>query len=236
MFLKKSSMLITTWAFFCLPVLAQIESRQADIRGGDRDRGKCTIEVDVDGSAEVVLSGSTGRLRTLSGQPAHWRRLECTDSLPRNPIDFRFRGIDGRGHVELVRDPSDNRGVAVVHIDDYKGGREGYTFDLEWRGSSGDWGSGNNGGRRESRGRVDRWNSEHLKIVSAAYGAGREFRDVTGSVRRWVRQDRLDIRIDNETLGIDPAPDRRKELRITYVYAGETRTINIREGDRCVIP
>ncbi len=102
-------------------------------KGGD---GKCTIEVDVDGVAEVEVSGDMGLLRTLEGQTAVWRRFECNGPLPRNPGEFRFRGIDGRGNVSLVRDPRGNRGLAVVRIEDPKGGREGYTFDLEWRGSS----------------------------------------------------------------------------------------------------
>jgi len=109
-------------------------------RGGD---GKCTIEVDVDGAAEVEVSGDMGFLRTLAGQTAVWRRFECNGPLPRNPGEFRFRGIDGRGNVYLVRDPRSNKGRAVVRIEDRKGGREGYTFDLEWRGSSGVWREGN---------------------------------------------------------------------------------------------
>lgn len=103
-------------------------------RGGD---GKCTIEVDVDDAAEVEVSGDVGVLRTLEGQTAVWRRFECNGPLPSNPGDFRFRGIDGRGNVYLVRDPRSSRGRAVVRIEDPKGGREGYTFDLEWRGSTG---------------------------------------------------------------------------------------------------
>jgi len=110
-------------------------------RGGD---GKCTIEVDVDGAAEVEVSADMGLLRTLEGQTAVWRRFECNGPLPRNPGEFRFRGIDGRGNVYLVRDPRNSRGRAVVRIEDRKGGREGYTFDLEWRGSSsGVWREGN---------------------------------------------------------------------------------------------
>lgn len=101
--------------------------------GSRGDNGKCTIEVVVDDVAEVEISGDMGRLRTLSGQPAEWRRLECSDPLPQRPAEFRFIGVDGRGRVELVRDPRDNRGRAVVRIEDTKGGREGYTFDLEWR-------------------------------------------------------------------------------------------------------
>jgi hypothetical protein len=112
------------------------QSRRASIVGnGNGDQGKCTIEVDVDQSAEVEIRGDSGRIRTLSGQPATWRRFECTGPIPRNPTDFRFRGIDGRGRQQLVGDPRQS-GVAVVRIDDPKGGREGYTFDLEWRGGT----------------------------------------------------------------------------------------------------
>lgn len=114
---------------------------RAAIRGGGGDRGKCTAEVEVDGVAEVGIRGDTGEIRTISGQPASWRRLECTGQLPANPGEFRFRGIDGRGRQELAADPRNNRGLAVVRIEDPQGGREGYTFDLEWRGGSG-WGAG----------------------------------------------------------------------------------------------
>jgi hypothetical protein len=96
---------------------------------------KCTIEVDVDGVADVEVRGDTGWIRTLQGQPSRWVRFECTSAIPRNPADFRFRGIDGRGDVRLIREPGSN-GAAVVRIQDPKGGREGYTFDLEWSGNS----------------------------------------------------------------------------------------------------
>jgi hypothetical protein len=119
--------------------------------GSRGDRGKCTIEVNVDEVAEVEIYGDSGRLRTLAGQPSEWRRLECSDPLPRNPSDFQFTGVDGRGRVELVRDPRRNGGVAVVRIEDPKSGREGYTFDLEWRGSSG--GYGRDGSGRDGYGR-----------------------------------------------------------------------------------
>lgn len=99
-------------------------------RGGD---GKCTIEVNVDDGAIVEISGSHGRLITTAGRPAEWRRFVCNQPLPSYPADFRFRGIDGRGSQTLLRDPMTNRGVAVIRIDDPRPGREGYTFDLEWR-------------------------------------------------------------------------------------------------------
>jgi hypothetical protein len=99
--------------------------------GGQADHGKCTIEVVVDGSAQVEVRGNSATLRTISGQPAQWRRFECNAPMPPNPGNFRFSGVDGRGRQQLVRDPRQG-GVAVVQIDDPEGGAEGYTFDLMW--------------------------------------------------------------------------------------------------------
>ena len=127
--------------YFIAPALAGIAlfanaqsiSRRASITGGgDRDRGKCTIEIVVDSVAEVEVRGDSAVLRTLGGQPAEWRRFQCNTPMPQNPIGFRFSGIDGRGRQTLLRSPGGNS-PAVVRIEDPQGGREGYTFDLEWR-------------------------------------------------------------------------------------------------------
>lgn len=130
------------WAVLATAILglhAQVpdQIRQATIRGSRGTSGKCTIEVRVDISAEVDVYGNAGRLRTLAGQPATWTRMECTDPLPYNMSDFRFRGVDGRGQVKLAQDPRNNNGMAVIRIDDPKSGSEGYTFDIEWSGASG---------------------------------------------------------------------------------------------------
>ena len=127
---------------------AQGQSIRANIRGGGGGDGKCTFEVVVDGAAEVQIRGDQGSLRTLSGEPARWVRLDCNQALPSNPSDFRFQGIDGRGRQDLVRDPRNNRGAAVVRIEDPKGGSEGYTGDIMWRGGNGggNWGPGPGGG------------------------------------------------------------------------------------------
>jgi hypothetical protein len=118
------------------------------VGGGSGDRGKCTIEVVVDGAADVEIRGDQGVIKNISGRPAEWRRFECSASLPANPADFRFAGIDGRGRQQLVRDPR-NGGVAVVRIEDPNGGSEGYTFDLIWGGANnpGRGPGGNNPGR-----------------------------------------------------------------------------------------
>ena len=123
---------------------AQTYSRRATAMSGvSRDRGKCTIEVVVDGAAEVEVRGDTANLRNLAGQPPQWRRFECNGPLPPNPVDFRFAGVDGRGSQQLIQDPR-NGGVAVVRIEDPQSGSEGYTFDLFWSNPRG--GGNRNGG------------------------------------------------------------------------------------------
>lgn len=123
-----------------LPLAAQNQERQATLNGGGGDTGSCTIEISVDGVTEVEIRGDRASLRTLSGQPAQWRRFECTSRMPSNPADFKFSGVDGRGRQQLVREPQ-NGGATVVRIEDPAGGSEGYTFRLEWRGGS-DFGAG----------------------------------------------------------------------------------------------
>jgi hypothetical protein len=119
-------------AAVALPLSAQTAQRRATIvGGGSRDGGKCTIEVVVDGAAEVEIRGDTAFLRNLKGQTPQWRRFECTGVMPPNPGDFRFAGVDGRGNQRLVRDPR-NGGAAVVQIQDSGNGSEGYTFDIFW--------------------------------------------------------------------------------------------------------
>jgi len=110
---------------------AQTFERRAMLRGGDPNHGKCTIEVVVDGAADVEIRGDNAVLRNLSGQPAQWRRFECTAPLPANPGDFHFSGVDGRGRQQLIRDPRSG-GVVVVRIEDPDHGADKYKFDLTW--------------------------------------------------------------------------------------------------------
>ena len=126
---------------------ANAQTRKAAITGGgDAANGKCTVEVMVDGAAQVQVRGDTATLKNLNGQAPQWRRFECTSPMPANPADFRFAGVDGRGRQTLVRDPRNNRGTAVVQLEDPDSGAEGYTFDLFW-GSGPGYSSGFQGDR-----------------------------------------------------------------------------------------
>lgn len=167
------------------------ETRRAEIRGGGGD-GKCTIEVEVDDVAEVEIRGDTANLRTRSGQRAVWRRFVCNQVMPMRPDNFQFRGIDGRGRQELVRAPG-NGGGAVIQIQDSKGGSEGYTFDVEWRGGSGGaWDNGdnrnrgNNGNRNRGNGNGAGWgNGNNGSGWNGAAGSTFNFRgDGNGNFNR----------------------------------------------------
>lgn len=128
----------------------QTMQRRANISGGGGpDRGRCTVEVVVDGAAEVEIRGDNAVLRDLSGQSPQFRRFECTGPLPANGANFRFTGVNGRGSQELVRAPQ-NGGPAVIRIQDREGGAGSYTFELAW----GEMLRG--GGDRDGRGGDDR--------------------------------------------------------------------------------
>ena len=74
---------------------ASAQSAMIDARmSGGGGNGKCTFEVSVQGSAEVQIRGSQGRLVTLSGSPAQWRRLDCNQPLPSNPANFKFYDVE----------------------------------------------------------------------------------------------------------------------------------------------
>jgi hypothetical protein len=99
--------------------------------GGGFDRGKCRVEVLVDGRAQVEVRGDNAILRNQAGQMPQWRRFECTGMMPFNMGDFHFAAAHGRGNMRLVQDPR-NGGAAVVEINDPQGGADVYAFDLIW--------------------------------------------------------------------------------------------------------
>ena len=130
-FMASRSILVTMALAAIGTALSAQPRKMTSVGGAAPDRGKCTVEVVVDGSAEVEIRGDTATLRNLGGASPQWRRFECTGPLPANPGEFRFEAVDGRGRQQLLRDPR-NGGSAVARIDDPSGGAEGYTFDIVW--------------------------------------------------------------------------------------------------------
>jgi len=223
---------------FHAPAWAQ--SRQANITGSS-GTGKCTFEVTLTGNnavAEVEISNNRGFLKTVSGQRPQWRRLVCNQPLPRNPNNFRFRGIDGHGKQYLVGDPNSNGGTAVVRIENNRNGNEGYTGDILWDGGGnsggGNWnnGGGNNNndwGNNNNNGNWGNNNSGSWTVQNAQYGTSNRNRNVTTNVRRLANGP--NFRVTNDNMGGDPAVGADKTLRITArAPNGTVRTFNYSEG------
>lgn len=115
---------------------AQTYQRRANIVGGNREFGRCSVEMIVDGAAEIQIRGDNASVRNLRGQSPQIRRFECSAAMPANPAEFRFNGTQGRGRQELVGEPRD-KGAAVIRIEDPEGGANVYAFEIMWRNSFG---------------------------------------------------------------------------------------------------
>ena len=121
------------------PLGAETTTRRAMITGA-RGPASCTIDVNVDHSAEIEVRGDTANLTTTGGQPAYWRDFRCNAPLPDTPRDFRIARVNGRGRVTLLKEPRHNRGSAVIHIIDPQGGRGGYSIHVSWSEGNHGWG------------------------------------------------------------------------------------------------
>jgi len=79
-------------------------------------------------------------------------------------------------------------------------------------------------------------NSGTLQIMQAFYGApGRQI-DVSQRLQGMVSSDGLRIRVNNDSMGSDPAPNTRKQLYVVYGYRGQQRSVTVDENNDLRIP
>ena len=64
-----------------------------------------------------------------------------------------------------------------------------------------------------------------LKIISAVYGSGRTFTDVTARVNTLLNQSPNGFRARPGRMLVDPTPDATKILVIVYEYKGQQHTL-----------
>jgi len=118
--------------------------------------------------------------------------------------------------------------------------REGSTVDGSqfsgWGG--GNWGNGGwNGGWGNSGNNGGNWNnSGSLNINRATYGDGNRSKDVTGRLQSYARDGYVDVNVDNDSMGGDPAPGSRKSLWVSFTVNGRQQQARVNEGDRLRIP
>ncbi len=193
--------------------------------------------------------------RRRRGDDGQYQILEARYGVAQGNVDVTDRLKQLARRDRLVKIENDLFGVdpaygIVKTLRIYARDRTGALVTFEYR--EGDyidgaqftgWGGGNWGRRRRNGGwgrdgdRADRAHRGGLQIARATYGIGRQSRDVTDRVRSLVRGDQLDIQVDNQTFGIDPAPGIRKFLDIVYSWNGRTQQeMRVREEDRLSIP
>lgn len=75
-----------------------------------------------------------------------------------------------------------------------------------------------------------------LRITRAVYGAGDRTIDVTEQVRAQVRDGRLNMPVQNDTMGGDPAFNRPKELTVWYTLGDRPGQVTVNENGLLQIP
>jgi Peptidase family M48/DnaJ-like protein C11, C-terminal len=74
-----------------------------------------------------------------------------------------------------------------------------------------------------------------LQILSARYGAGNRFNDVGQRLQSRVQNDRLDLDVNNSSMGGDPI-SQAKTLQVRYQFDDRTYDVTVRENERLSIP
>lgn len=75
-----------------------------------------------------------------------------------------------------------------------------------------------------------------LRILNATYGVHGHSTDVTTRLQGMVQNDRLSVRVSNDSMGGDPAPEHKKRLEITYTWRGRQQRVSSAEGETLTIP
>ena len=75
-----------------------------------------------------------------------------------------------------------------------------------------------------------------VRILRAYYGAEGQFTNVTDVLRSQIDDGRIYLRVDNNSMGGDPLPGRRKWLRVLYLYDGQRRNIVVDEKTDLRLP
>ena len=78
--------------------------------------------------------------------------------------------------------------------------------------------------------------SGNLRIMRAQYGADFRYVDVTDRLNALIQGDQLRLRVNNNSMGGDPATDRRKRLTVVYIFDGQEFRTRVNEKDVLNLP
>lgn len=163
----------------------------------------------------------TDRLRELAARDERFRLSNSTFGVDPHPGQVKVLRIHARG-------PRGSRTFEYV-----EGGLvDGAQFS-GWRGGGwgqGDWDGGWGGSGGSNSGQSG------LVILRAEYGVGGRRVDITNRLQMRVVGNRLNVRVNNDLAGTDPADGRPKELRVRYRINGREERRTVPEGQRLSLP
>jgi hypothetical protein len=75
-----------------------------------------------------------------------------------------------------------------------------------------------------------------LQINKAVYGKAGMGKDVTDRLQKMIKNNTLDIKVTNITMGGDPNKGADKTLKVDYTFRGKRLQVVVQEGDRLKLP
>ncbi|MFZ6798198.1 hypothetical protein [Undibacterium sp. Di24W] len=216
--------------------------RDGDYRGGwdnrdshgndradrdDRDDGEFQILRALYGTAERNVD-VTDRLKELARSDRNFRMGNRSFGIDPHPNRVKTLRIYARGARGEIRTFEYSEGSLV----------DGAMFKSWGRGNwgnrgdhQGGWGDGDDRNYDNRNDNQDRYaESRQLIIISAYYGIESRKTDVSRQLRSLINNGRLELRVENNILGGDPAPDVAKSLWVTYsINGGRTQTVRVEE-------
>ena len=186
----------------------------------------------------------TARLKELARQDRTFRMGNSTFGIDPDhgvvkTLRIYARGGDGQTRMfEYVEG-------SVVDGAQFTGWGRGEFGNVDWRG---DWDEGrrdrdhdrdydrDHDRDHDRNGDHDR-DSRRLTILRATYGEGDRRRDVTGILRSLIRDGRLELPVNNGSMGGDPAHGAHKSLWVSYSVGGrDPQEVRVNEGNRIILP
>jgi hypothetical protein len=98
--------------------------------------------------------------------------------------------------------------------------------------NNGGYGNNNYGNNNYGNGNY----GNNLRILQAFYGAPGRQADVAGRLQGMIGNQGLRVRVNNDSMGGDPAPNTHKQLYVVYSYQGQQRNATVDEGNDLQIP
>lgn len=169
-------------------------------------------------------------VRAQYGHDSRW--ADVTETLRRSVRGGRLDVIISNDLFRMDPAPAEVKSLRVEYLID--GRRFNDEFPENSRLVLPNFGPGRD--RDRDRDDRERFGERGLIILSAQYGFGNRFVDVTRIVRGYVRDGQLRMRVSNDTMGGDPFRGPDKVLRVEYSYNGRRDAVEVREDSDLFLP